>query len=1016
MRRQSLWVIAACTFYLFTEVHAGDWPQYRYDAGRTAATSESLATNLHLQWVREAPAPRPAFPGEVRLRYDATYEPVVAGQTVFVPSMVTDSVTALDTATGEERWQFVAEGPVRFAPAVLEGRVYFVSDDGYLYCVGADDGKLLWRFRGAPDDKRERKVMGNGRLVSLFPARGGPVLADGIVYFAAGIWSGEGVFVHALDAKSGDVVWSNVDSDRIAAANMDHGVAQYGGISPQGYLAVVDDKLVVPCGAHLPAVLDLKTGELGAYTMGWGGRVGLAKGTWFVAGVGKYLMHAGDLYDIRRPNDERFGAAGGSDYKRMLYLAGLTRLRIDPTNQKPLGQFRRPVVTPQAMYFNDRGIVACDLTKDQVEERATADVPPHRKDDHAPDRLRGVFPELWRLPSKSMVHLKAGARLYCGREKVVEAIDIPAPGEEARISWRAEIQGTPRTMLAADEKLFVVTIEGRIYAFGQEQQSEPVTHAQPSASPSEPDEWTERARDILKTAGTSDGYALVLGIGSGRLIEELVHQSRCDVIAVDEDARKIANLRQKFCRAGLNGSRVTLLVGDPTSYPYPPYFASLMVTENRAALGDDFDRRFADALVHCLRPYGGTACLTLPAAERGKLVAAVSGAELAGVTALEAGDSVIVTRKGPLPESSDWSHNGANAANTGASRDRFVKAPLSRLWFDGSFRWIKAPGATIVRVAGGRVFIGAGNLQAIDVYTGRHLWQVATPPARPSEDGMVVVEDAIYLASGKSCAVLNPANGEKIGEINLPSDIGAPWSIIRVTGDRLVGACGNTVVCINRGSGSLVWKRDRESKIGCLALGADKVFCADFVAKRPGEKPPEVGVEALDLRTGKVLWQAKGGGEIRYSEPCDLLCSSSGVFRGEDGTRVSDTAVSLVVDDKLICGAPDQVVVLDARTGAKIGEQLKWNRRGCTILRGSSNLLTTRYLGNASYIDLATRQITSIWNVRAACSNNLFVANGVLNAPGLTLGCTCNYLPISQALVPSTVVDRLAGALEKRAQ
>lgn len=34
--------------------------------------------------------------------------------------------------------------------------------------------------------------------------------------------------------------------------------------------------------------------------------------------------------------------------------------------------------------------------------------------------------------------------------------------------------------------------------------------------------------------------------------------------------------------------------------------------------------------------------------------------------------------------------------------------------------------------------------------------------------------------------------------------------------------------------------------------------------------------------------------------------------------------------------------------------------RDCTILRGSSNLLTTRYLGNGSYIDLATGQFTSI--------------------------------------------------------
>ncbi len=85
MRRQSLCGIALCMLYLLPEVHAGDWPQYRHDAGRTAATSESLAANLHLQWVRELPPPRPAFPTEIRLRYDATYEPVAAGKTVFVP-------------------------------------------------------------------------------------------------------------------------------------------------------------------------------------------------------------------------------------------------------------------------------------------------------------------------------------------------------------------------------------------------------------------------------------------------------------------------------------------------------------------------------------------------------------------------------------------------------------------------------------------------------------------------------------------------------------------------------------------------------------------------------------------------------------------------------------------------------------------------------------------------------------------------------------------------------------------
>lgn len=44
-------------------------------------------------------------------------------------------------------------------------------------------------------------------------------------------------------------------------------------------------------------------------------------------------------------------------------------------------------------------------------------------------------------------------------------------------------------------------------------------------------------------------------------------------------------------------------------------------------------------------------------------------------------------------------------------------------------------------------------------------------------------------------------------------------------------------------------------------------------------------------------------------------------------------------------------------------------------------------------------------NVRAACSNNLFPAAGVLSMPNLTAGCDCNYLPVSQAFVPSSAVE-----------
>jgi outer membrane protein assembly factor BamB len=46
-------------------------------------------------------------------------------------------------------------------------------------------------------------------LISVWPVRGGPVIADGRVYFAAGVWPFEGVFVIALDISSGELIWRN---------------------------------------------------------------------------------------------------------------------------------------------------------------------------------------------------------------------------------------------------------------------------------------------------------------------------------------------------------------------------------------------------------------------------------------------------------------------------------------------------------------------------------------------------------------------------------------------------------------------------------------------------------------------------------------------------------------------------------------------------------------------------------------------------------------------------------------
>ena len=103
---------------------------------------------------------------------------------------------ALDAA-GNKKWEFATRGPVATSPALDAKSVYFTSVDGYLYVLN-NDGSLRWKFRGLPEGRRGRKVLGHGRLISLWPARGGPVLADGILY--AGTYAYFGAF-DAADRK-----------------------------------------------------------------------------------------------------------------------------------------------------------------------------------------------------------------------------------------------------------------------------------------------------------------------------------------------------------------------------------------------------------------------------------------------------------------------------------------------------------------------------------------------------------------------------------------------------------------------------------------------------------------------------------------------------------------------------------------------------------------------------------------------------------------------------------------------
>jgi len=259
----------------FPSTSTANWPTWRYDAGRTNISPEKIPSPLHLQWKRQLPPVTPAF-RKSRLQFDQGYEPIVMDDTMYMAVSHIDAVVAYSVKTGKERWRFYTGGPVRLAPVGWNDKLYFGSDDGHLYCLDAFEGSLQWKFRAVPS---ARKILGNGRLISVWPIRGGPVLADGIIYFAAGVWPLEGVFVYALDAKSGQVKWVNDRCGTLYGQQPHAGAEALGGLSPQGYLLVNGDDLLVPCGAARPATFDRQSGKLLDFTLPSEGRL---PGGWFM--------------------------------------------------------------------------------------------------------------------------------------------------------------------------------------------------------------------------------------------------------------------------------------------------------------------------------------------------------------------------------------------------------------------------------------------------------------------------------------------------------------------------------------------------------------------------------------------------------------------------------------------------------------------------------------------------------------------------------------------------------------
>ena len=750
--------------------HAGDWPMWRFDAGRTGAAPDNLPETLHLRWRRDLPPVACAWPLEPRMQFDTCYEPVVMGTSLFVGSPVDGGITAYDTETGDVEWQTYTNGPVRFAPVAWQEKLYIASDDGYIYCLDARTGEQIWTFRAAPSERPDGRHLGNGRLVSFWPVRGAPVIADGTLFVGAGLWPVLGTFMYALHPETGTVKWCNSRLNHMVDIRTDHNRVGESSLCPQGYLVHAGGRLLVPNGRAMPVGLDPATGDLAYYVQGY------RNGHCRVTAHGKHVfVGASGVLDIRtgREMGERWHEGHPETPREYSTRTDLFETPYVPYKFVP-GCDAWSVLSGDIAYGVRQGtLYAHDL--------ANAHKTTYKKKsgEIVLEPAKWAAPELWKLetsqakakPSTRSI-IRAGSRLYCHTGTVLVAVDLPAAqGACPTIAWEQPLPGTPGTMLAGDDKLFVVTLEGQVFCFGAAP-GEPTVHALPDKPlVNGRDDWSRRAAAILRESGQTDGYCVVLGLENGRLVEELLRQSTLRVVAVDPDLARVNTLRGRLADGRLYGTRAEVFVGDPVSFDLPPYMASLIVSE-RHTLADLAAGIPAARFVRLLRPYGGTACLAAPAAEQDRVASWFETNDLASARLTSTDEFSLIRSEGPLPGSALWTHECASAARTYFSEDKLVNPPLGVLWYGDSaevgFKKHKDYHVGVKPQVTNGVLVAFDErekqLSAYDVYTGRRLWNRDTP----AFTRFASLPDGIYVAGGSACVVRDPVTGKELKRFPYP--------------------------------------------------------------------------------------------------------------------------------------------------------------------------------------------------------------------------------------------------------
>jgi len=900
---------------------------YRADPARSGYTSDPLPQNLELRWVyRSQTAPTPAWPSSSRITFDFAYQPIIVGDTVIFGSSAEDKVVAVHASSGKPRWVFFTGGPVRFAPAAWQDRLFVASDDGHLYAIRADDGTLLWKHRGGPN---ERMCLGNERMISRWPARGGPVVMDDTVYYAAGIWPSEGVYLHALTARTGEVLWTNDSAGSLYLPQPHGGANAHSGVPPQGYLLATEERLFVPTGRAVPAAFGRADGQFEYYRLQQNGSIGGSRAMVadrFVVNGGCFLERAtGNLgaragrgvfsvlpdgilqstgattlayrwADMEAPDrkGEPVGYRGLAKYCEVNFENGSAdsdRAEKVVVKVPSIGDLYRTKIRFREAYEN----VARQTGLERTLSQARPDVEALGFE---------VDPFLATSYEHEYEVIAADSEAVCGGPDIVRVLDL----DDGKERWSHEVEGSALGLAAANGMLVVSTSNGVVYCFGTttgdpapQKTNAPTT--KPSAAPSNEVDYAKFAAEIIEKSGVATGICLDLGCGSGELALELARRSQLRVIGIESDSKLVDRARRRLDGAAVYGTRVSIHHGDPTRPPFPRFCANLIVSAR--SLSGETDELNDVEISRLQRPYGGVVCIGRP--EEGR-----------------------IQRRGPLDGAGNWTHQNCNPANTICSSDA-VRGPLELSWYrDGVLEVVDrhAQGPAPLFSQGCLVVEGTHGVCALDAYNGRTLWKHPIEGILEDWDGVhhdvgvgdtgsnfCLSDQAVFVRTDDRCLKIELQTGKKVREFKTPVDPSAKdraWGYVAHADGLLFGSVLNDAhtvsprydkiglrpesvlfFALDANTGQLKWQYKPEHSIrnNAIAIAGGRVYLidrplasADRITAptpngkhrpplRPGEHPGGT-LTAMDAETGAVLWTGNSdifGTQIAVSEEHGVL-------------------------------------------------------------------------------------------------------------------------------------------------